>query len=168
MSSYIRTTRECSVSQLQSNLSQALRDYFQKHSLGDLDNDIRICCETIAEKQNPGSLTALLEGNPDTTIHLATILTADWLVWVRSGDKSGTAVSGARLRVIKVKAFISRRTKNMQLEISGFINNSKEYVRGNLEMGPDLAAQKFCDEVGQAISKVTPPPKRKWFGLMSG
>ena len=35
----------------------------------------------------------------------------------------------------------------MELEISGFMADTKEYVRGNLELGPDPAAQKFCEAV---------------------
>jgi hypothetical protein len=168
MSGYIRTTRECSVSQLHPSLLQAIHEYFQTHQLGDPDTGIQMCCETISEKRNPGKLGALLEGNPDTIGLLATLLMADWLIWARNGDRSGTVVSGARLKVIRVKAFVSRRSKDFQLEVSGFINDSKEYVRGNLGMGPDLAAQRFCEQVGQAVSKVNPPPNRKFFGLISG
>jgi hypothetical protein len=168
MSSFIRTTRECSVSQLNPRLTRAVEEYFQAHRLGDVNTETRLCCETISEKRMSGSLANLLEGDPDTSIHLAMLLTTDWFVWARSGDQSGVVVSGARLNVIKVKAFTSRRTKDMVLEVTGFVNESKEYVRGNLEMGPELAAQKFCEEVGQAVSKVIPKPRKKFFGLISG
>ena len=168
MSGYIRTTRECSVSQLHPRLSQAIREYFQTHQLGDLDTGTLICCETISEKKNPGKLASFLDGYPDTIIHLGILLTAEWLIWARSGDQSGTMVTGAKLKLIQVKAFVSKRTKDMQLEVSGFIGDSKEYVRGNLEMGPELAAQKFCTEVGQAILKVNPPAKRAFPKWMRG
>jgi hypothetical protein len=168
MSGYIRTTRECSVSQLHPKLSQAIREYFQSHQLGDLDTGTLVCCETISEKKNPGKLASFLDGNPDTIIHLGLLLTADWLIWARSGDRSGTTVTGAKLRVIKVKVFVSKRMKAMELEISGFINDSKEYVRGNLELGPELAAQKFCEEVSQAVLKVNPPAKSKFPKWMGG
>ena len=52
----------------------------------------------------------------------------------------------------------------MQLEVSGFMVDSKDYVRGNLEMGPDVAAQKFCEAVQKAVLKANPPAKRKFFG----
>jgi hypothetical protein len=55
----------------------------------------------------------------------------------------------------------------MQLEVSGFIADTKEYVRGNFEMGPELAAQRFCEEVGQAVLRENPPSEKKslrWFG----
>jgi hypothetical protein len=168
MSGYIRTTRQCAVNQLPFGLSKAIGEYFQIHQLGDPNTEVLMCCETISEKQNSGKLVSFLEGYPDTTIHLALLLTADWFIWARTGDRSVTTVTGARLKLIRVKAFVSRRTKDMQLEVTGFINDTKESVRGNLQMGPDLAAQKFCDELGQAVNKVNPPVKKSFFGLMGG
>lgn len=165
MKGYIRTTRECPASQIHPSLYLAIREYFQMHQIGNLDTETLICCETISQMRNPGKLAAFLDSNPDSITHLAILLTAEWLIWARNGDRSGTIVTGAKLKVIQVKAFVARRTKDMGLEVSGFINDSKEYVRGNLGMGPDVAAQKFCEEVGRAVLKVNPPVKRKFFGL---
>jgi hypothetical protein len=167
MSSHIRTTRECTPSQLHPRLSQVIREYFMNHQLGDPDIGTRLCCETIAEKRDTGKLASLLEGDPDTTIHLAMLLTADWFLWARNGDQSGTVVTGIKLKGLRVKAFTLKRSKDMQLEIFGFIPGSKDFVKGNLEMGPELAAQKFCEAVGQAVSQANPPGKSifpKWMG----
>ena len=167
MNTYNHTTRECSVSQLHPNLSQAVREYFQNHQLGDVDSVTRMCCETISEKRNPGKLASILDGSPDTTIHLGTLLTDEWLVWARTGDHSATIVNASRLKGLQVKLLIARRTKDMLLEISGMIGGTKDYVRGNLEMGPELAAQKFCEEVDRVVKIVTPPTKKgrlRWFG----
>jgi hypothetical protein len=56
----------------------------------------------------------------------------------------------------------------MELEVSGFMADTKEYVRGNLEMGSDLAAQEFCDAVVPAVLKVSPPAKSKFPRWMGG
>jgi hypothetical protein len=172
MSGYARTTRECPIDQVQPGLYKIVQEYFQKHQLGDPVTETRLCCETVSEKKEPAGLGVLLapllnEGS-DTTIHLAMLLTADWLIWARSGDRSEIIVTGARLKFIQVKAFVSRRTKYMELEVTGYINDTKESVRGNLQLGSDLAAQKFCDEVGQAVRKAHPPTKRRFFGLLGG
>lgn len=164
MFGYTRTTRECSTSQIHPSLHQAIRVYFQTHQLGDLDAETLICCETISEKRNPGKLASFLDGDPDSITHLAILLTPEWLIWGRTGDRSGTIVTAAKLKVIQVKAFVARRTKDMQLTISGFISDSKEYVHGSLEMGPDAAAQKLCEVVEKAVLKANPPAKRKFFG----
>jgi hypothetical protein len=168
MSSFIRTTRECSISQVNPTLARAIREYFQKHQVGDPESGTLLCCETIGEKQNPDSLVSRLDGNPDTKSFMAIILTAEWLIWGKSGERSGTVVTGARLKVITVKAFVAKRTKDMVLEVSGFINETKELVRGNLEMGPEPAAQKLCEEVGAAVLIANPPVKSKWPKWMGG
>ncbi len=168
MIDYTRTTRECSASQIHPSLYQAIREYFQTHQLGDLDTETLLCCETISEKRNLGKLASFLDGNPDSITYLAILLTAEWLIWARNGDRSGTIVTGTKLKVIQVKTFAARRTKDMGLEVSGFIVDSKDYVRGNLEMGPDVAAQKFCEVVTQAVLKAKPPVKRKFPKWMGG
>lgn len=167
MSLYTRTTRICSVSQLDPALSQPIRDYFQSRQLGDVEAVTLACCQTVSEKQASGKLGQLLDGNPDANSRLAILLTPDWLVWARKGDTSGIVVNGARLAVIKVQAFTARRTNYMELQVSGFMNASKEFVRGNLELGPDLDARKFCEQVVQAVTKMKPPPRKKFFGLVS-
>ena len=168
MFDYTRTTRICPVSQIHSSLSQAIREFFQAHQLGDPDTETILCCETISTRPDPGKLVTRLDGNPDTNIHLAILLTAEWLIWARNGDQTGTVVTGAKLQVIKVKAFVTRRSKDMELEVSGFMTDTKEYVRGNLELGPDVAAQTFCEAVVVAVLKAKPPTKNKFFGLISG
>ena len=168
MIGYTRTTWNCLASEIHLSLHQALKDYFLAHQLGDVDAETRLCCETISEKRDPGKLDAFLEGNPDSIIHLAILLTTEWLIWASNGDRSGTVVTGSKLNLIKVKAFVTKRTQDMQLEVSGFVADSKEYVRGNLEIGPEVAAQKFCEAVVQAVLKANPPDKRRFFGLIGG
>jgi hypothetical protein len=168
MIGYTSTTQECSASRIHPSLYQAVREYFQTHQVGDLDTETILCCETTSEKQNPGKFASFLDGNPDSTVHLAILLTAEWLIWARSGDRSGTLVTGTKLKLIRVKAFVAKRTKDMQLEVSGFIVDSKDYVRGNLEMGPDVAAQKLCEVVVKAVLNANPPAKRNFFGLTGG
>jgi hypothetical protein len=167
MFGYTRTTRTCPVNQIHSSLSQGVRDFFQAHQVGDPDTETLLCCETIARRDAPPRLISWLDGDPDTKIYLATILTPEWLVWARNGDQTGTVVTGAKLQVIKVKAFVRRTSKDMELEISGFMAGTKDFVRGNLELGPEPAAQKFCDAVVPAVLSAAPPSKSKfprWLG----
>jgi len=162
MSDYNRTTRECSVSQLHPEVRQAIWNYFQEHQLGDLEAETLLCCETISEKKSPGKLTSWLNDEPDTTIHTGMLLTSQWLIWVRSGDKSGTRLAAANLENISVKVFTSILTQDSGLEVFGYLEDSKGRMRGDIAMGSELAAQKFCDEVKQAITKAKPPTKKGW------
>ena len=165
MSDYDRTTRECPVSQLHPELLQAIQSYFQEHKLGHLEAETLICCETISKKKSSGRLASLLKGELDTTIHTGMLLTSQWLIWVQRGDLSGTLLNAANLKEIQTRAYTSILTRDTGLEIFGYIGNSKGRVQGYVGMGPELAAQKFCEEVKKAITKVKPPAKKglpKW------
>lgn len=167
MSDYDRTTRECTVSQLRPELFQAVRKFFQEHRLGDVETETLMCCETISKKKSAGRLGSLLNDELDTTVYTGMLLTSQWLIWVRSGDQSGTLLNAANLTEIQVKAHTSLLTKDTGLEISGHVEDSKGRVKGYVGMGSELAAQKFCEQVQQAITKVNPPAKKglpKWLG----
>jgi len=166
MSDYNRTTRECPVSQLHPELRQALQSYFREHELGDPESETLLCCETISTKKDSGRLVSLLKGVQDTTIHTGTLLTSQWLIWVRSGDQSGTRLNAANLKDIEVRTYSSILTRDTGLEIFGFIED--RHVRGYVGMGAELAAQKFCEEVGKAISAVKPPTKKGWPNWLPG
>ncbi|MBN1891072.1 MAG: hypothetical protein JW850_23955 [Thermoflexales bacterium] len=157
MSDYDRTTRECPVTQLRPELLQAIRDYFQTHELGDLEAETLACCETVSTQKGAGRLPAWLTGELDTIIYMGTLLTSQWLIWVRSGDRSGSLLTAANLKDIQVKVFTSTLTKDSGLEIVGYLEGSKGRIRGYIGMGPELATQTFFEQVKQAIAKANPP-----------
>jgi hypothetical protein len=167
MSDYHRTTRECPVSLLRSELLRAVRNYFQEHELGDLEAETLLCYETVSTKKSTSRLVSWLNDDVDTTVHTGILFTSQWLIWVRSGDQSGIQLASADLKQISVKTHISILTGDTGLEVSGYIEESKGVMRGFIGMESDLAAQKFCDAVNQAILKVNPPaPKSlsRWWG----
>jgi hypothetical protein len=169
MSDYQRTTRECSVRQLRPELFQAVQDYFQEQRLGSLDAEVLMCCETLSKKKNDNKLLSLLQGESDTTIHMGMLLTSERLIWVRSGDQSGTRLNAADLKEIHVRAYAPLFAKDTGLEIYGYIEGFKSRVRGYIKMGAESATQKFCEEVQQAIDKVKPPSKKgKWWARWLG
>lgn len=165
MSSYNRTTRECLVSELRPELHRTIRDYFQAQQLGDPETETLMCCETISMKIGSGRLASWLEGEGDAIIHTGMLLTSQQLIWVRSADGSGVVLNAADLKEIRVRAYTSPLTHDAGLEVFGVIGDSTGRVRGYIGMGPEAAAQKFCDAVEQAIAEVNPPVKRglpKW------
>ncbi len=161
MSEYIRTTRECSVSQLHPELLQAIQNHFQEHRLGSLEAEMIMCCETISKKQSNSKLASWLSGNPDTTLYTGMLLTSQWLIWVHYGDQSGTRLNAADLKQIRAEVYTSRLTKDTGLEIAGYIRDAKAHVRGYIGMGAEPAAQKFCEKVIQMINEVHPPSTKK-------
>lgn len=161
MSEYIRTTKKCFVSQLHPELLRAIRSYFQEHKLGDLEAETLTCCETISRKKSTGKMASWLSGTSDTTLYTGMLLTSEWLIWVHHGDQSGIRLNAANLKQIRAEFYTSPLTKDTGLQIAGYIGDTKDRVRGNIGMGADLAAHKFCEEVVQAINKVNPQPTQK-------
>ena len=165
MSDYNRTTRVCSVEQLRPEMLQAIQEYFQKNELGDLHAETLACCETVSTKKNAGKLAFWLSGNPDATIHVDIVLTPEFLIWVHLGDKTGMRVNAANLRNIRTEYYMSLSKKEASLSIMGYISDAKSGVRGAIALGPEPAAEQFCEQVKQAIQKVSPPVKKKIFGI---
>ncbi len=167
MSEYNRTTRECPANQLHPEVFSALKTYFQEKNLGNLETESVLCCETVSTKKSTGGLFSMLSPSVDATIRTGIILTSEWLVWARIGDNSGTLLSSANLNAIVVNTYKSMFVHDTGLEIIGYIGDSKLVVKGFVGMGPEPAAQKFCEEVKQAIVRLNPPKQKsqsKWLG----
>jgi len=166
MSNYIRTTRECPVNQLRPELFRVLRDYFLEHGLGDLETETLLCYETTSTKKETNKLASWLNAGMDEKVDMAVLFTSQWLVWARSGDKSGIQVTSADLKKISVRVYASMLPREAGLEIAGKIEDTKGVMRGYIAMESISVAEKFCDEVNQVIDKVKPPVKNsisKWW-----
>lgn len=168
MSDYIRTTRECSVSELHPEIQQAIHQYFQEHKLGNLQSEDLICCETISRKKNTNKIVSWLDGRLDTIIHTGMLLTSQWLIWVQRGDQSGLRAHGASLNEIQVEFYTPLLTRDAGLKIVGFVGDDNTHIRGYIGMGNEPAAQNFCEEVRQAIIKANPPTNKNWFKWLGG
>jgi hypothetical protein len=168
MSDYTRSTRECSVNQLRPELRRALEEYFQKNTLGELEAETHLCCETVSEKKEIGWLAALLGDKAEPLAYTAMLLTSTHLVWARGNQQTSINVNAADLKFIRVKPFASLFSTDNGLQVSGLLGNEKGMVLGYIGMGPEPITQKFCDEARQAIDKVTPPSTSKWPAWMGG
>jgi hypothetical protein len=167
MSNYSRTTRKCPVSQLRPELLRAVRDYFRERNLGDPETETLYCCETISTKEKGGILAFLFDDGMENTIHTGMLLTAQKLIWVRSGDQTDVVLTAADLAGIKVNGYTSASAKDIRFEISGYVGDKRDRVRGYVGLGMDADAQEFCEVVKQEIDKVRPPAKSnlpKWLG----
>jgi hypothetical protein len=145
MSDYIRTTRECPVSQLRPELFLAVRNYFLEHGLGDVETETLLCYEITSRKKETNRLISWLNNGLDATVHMGILFTSQWLVWVRSGDRSGILLSSAELGQISVRVHASLFTKEAGLEIAGHIEGSEGIMRGVIAVESLESAQKFCD-----------------------
>jgi hypothetical protein len=157
MSNYKRFTRECTLEHLRPELLDALRGYLLEHGLADLEPQILMCCETSSERQKTSALASLFGEDLDEAYYTGAFVTPQWLVWVRSGDKTGATVVSAQLKEIRVRPFASPFLKDAGLEVIGYVEGSSIQLRGYIGLGTELAAQEFCEKVKQAVDKVNPP-----------
>jgi hypothetical protein len=167
MSDYIHTTQECSVSELHPELLQVIQNYFQEHAVGNLQSDIAICCETVSRRKNASKAVSWLDGKPDTTTYTGMLLTSQWFIWAHHGDQSGTQVHAASLNEIQAEFYTRPFSKDAGLKIVGFVGENNAHIRGYIGMENNQAAQRFCEEIKQAILKANPPTSKnlfKWFG----
>ncbi len=166
MSDYTRSTRECTLEQLRPELRRAILEHARSCGMGNLADDILGCCETKSEKKPGGFFSGWFKSNADQIIYTGALFTAEWLVWARSGDVSGTHVTAARLADIQARPFASLLVRDNGLEIFGYVGDAKSRVRGYIGMGPEPAAQVFCQGVQQAAEKINPPNKKlpSWMG----
>ena len=167
MSDYNRTTRECPVGQLHPELFLAVRKHFQEHKLGNWETETLLCYETTSTQKNTNKLTSWLNDGLDTTVYTGLLLTSEWLIWVRSGDRSGIQLASADLKELAVRVYTSLLTRDAGLEVTGHIEGTKGIMRGGIALESMSVAQKFCDAVNPAIIKVNPPaPKSlsRWWG----
>jgi hypothetical protein len=152
MSDYQRTTRECAPAQLKPELLQAIRAYAAQHELGDVETDTALCAETHSEKKKKGFFASLGGGDPDALHDTALLLTPAWLIWARSGPKSGTVVSSARLRDIQVSAFNSQLIPDTGLEVRMSGAGLLEPVDAFIPLGPEAAAS-ITERVKAAVTR---------------
>ena len=167
MSDYDRTTRECHVGQLRPELFLAVRNHFQEHKLGNWETETLLCYETTSTQKNTNKLISWLNDGLDTTVYTGLLLTSEWLIWVRSGDRSGIQLASADLKELAVRVYTSLLTRDTGLEVTGHIEGTKGIMRGGIALESMSVAQEICDAVNQAIIKVNPPaPKSlsKWWG----
>ena len=113
-------------------------------------------------------MASWLSGKSDPIIYTGMLLTSQALIWVHHGAKSGTLLNAANLKQIRAGFYTSPLTKDTGLEIVGYIGDAKNRVRGSIGMGTDPDAQKFCEEVRQAINKINPPTKKGLFKWLTG
>ncbi len=157
MSRYKRVTRECTLEQLRPALLDAIRRHLRGRGLADEEAQIVMCCETVSERQSATGLGALMGSDPDEVYYTGALFTPKWLVWVRSGEKTGTAVVSAQLKEIRVRPFASVLVNDTGLEVMGYVGDSGAQVRGYIGLGPESAARKFCEAVKKAVDTVNPP-----------
>jgi hypothetical protein len=169
MPDYRRATRTCPFIQLRPELVTIIRQHLQAQNLGNLIDEALMCCETTTDKIGASWYDVWFGDNSDAISHLALVLTPHRLIWARSSDRSAPTVASAALNDLIVKVFRPGNSKDFGLKLSVRIAGTRGVVNGELRLGPDPAAEKFCVALGEAMgfNLMAPPPKPWWDRLWS-
>jgi len=148
-----RKTRACTLETLDEGLKAAIRAHGTKYSLGDIESDVLMCCETTSVQQKNG-----LFGGSRTTLS-AVYVTPKWLVWVDGNERNDMGAGTAQLKHIDVRDY--RTTASYAIMPDQGLNVTGRYTDKNktgiafivLDAEPD--GQKFRQVLDEALRKAS-------------
>ena len=152
MNASTRTTRECSLDDLQPDIAAAVRKHLELYKMETIRPGIVMCCETTSTEKKPG----LFNRGVETTI-TAALLTAEWLiVAVKKGSEEPGVISG-QLRSLQVHNFedsaMFKINPDTGLNITGQYSDVTRQGMVFIGLGPEPAALKFREVLDEAIQK---------------
>jgi len=151
MNTPTRTTRECSLDNLNPALRAAMRANAAQYQLGDLEPDVLMCCETTSIHQKKGMF-----GGADTTLS-AVFVTPKWLIWADSTDQNHAGAGSAELRLIDVRDYettaMNAIAPDLGLNITGRYTDRNKTGMTFIVLGSGPDGQKFRQVLGEALNK---------------
>jgi hypothetical protein len=152
MGDYLRTTRECTLDDLQPLLVAAIRGHIEKYELGDVEESALMCCETTSTKKKKG-----LFGGKAEVILTGVVITPQWLIWAGGKENEKAGVLSARLQNLRVEDYEKTNMYKMipdtGLSVFGF-QTANDLGSVFIGLGSEPAAQKFRDMLKEAILQV--------------
>jgi hypothetical protein len=169
MPEFRRQTHAYALDGLRPELVRIIREHLEAQHLTNLANEVIACCETISDKVGASWYDALFGDTSDFTTYLALVLAPQRLIWARSGEHTAPTVASAPFTDMIVKVFRPGNTQDFGLKMTVRIAGTRTVVNGELLLGPEPAAEKFCIALGQAMGFdiMAPPPKPWWDRLFS-
>ena len=152
MSSYIRTTRECTFRDLSPEMLAAIQKHVEKYQLGVDETSLLICCETTTTGQKAGFFAS----GSDLTL-TGMFVTPQLLLWTSGNGKRNPPVTSALLRNIDAYDFENTAMYKVKpdsgLNITGRYTDVTRQGQSFIGLGPDSAGEKFRQVLQQAIQK---------------
>jgi hypothetical protein len=154
MREYQRTTRECKFTDFSPETIQALRKYFEKHELGEVETGIIMSAETDSTPLKLGFFGKLFGGG-NLDCQTAIFFNSDRLFWCTDDHRNQPTVLSAKLREIEVKDFASDLIEDSGIEIFGFVNQSHKKVVAFIGFGEETFALEFKKRFKKAVEIAT-------------
>jgi hypothetical protein len=155
MTDYLRSTRECALSELPPDLLDAIRSHAAKYHLGDIDRDIVICCETISKNRRvTGILSRMMGGDPDPVRYTAILVTPQWFIGARTGSLSGIFAFSARLSDIEAREFEeSQPMGDRGIVVSGKMTDIPQPMESWWGLGAGPASERLKQVLDRSLAR---------------
>lgn len=151
MGEYNRYTRECSLSDLNTEMIDALNHHIEMYNLGDVPADQLICIETISEKVKKG----IFAGPGPKLVCAGVILTPEWLLEVIKADNAPAHARSARLEDIVAtdyeKGVFNAMIPDHGIDVSGMFTDTTEKASSFIGLGKGVAGEKFKEMILKAV-----------------
>lgn len=158
MGDYVRTTRECTLADMQPALAAAIRDHLAKYNLEALENSVLYGCETRSTAKKKGLFRRQVE-----VILSGVLLTPRWLLLAtgKEGEapgKEGEApgVLSARLEALRVQDYeqssMYKLVADTGVNIFGVTTGTSEPGSVFIGLGPEPAAQRLRQLLKEAVT----------------
>ena len=152
MSAYTRSTRECTIGNMNPELATAIQKHITTYKLEDIETDLIICCETTSTHKRTG----LFASGNETTI-TGMFVTTQYLVWSGEKENGKLAVTSALLRNINAHDFENTAMYKVKpdsgINISGRYTDVTRQGQTFIGLGTDSAGEKFRQALQHAIQK---------------
>ncbi|MCP5095219.1 MAG: hypothetical protein GY943_06680 [Chloroflexi bacterium] len=152
MENYLRTTRECTLNNMNPSLAAALRTYLVKNDLVEIEATALFCGETISTKEKK----RFLLGKKLETVLTGIILNPKWLIWAVGHEYEEPSILDARLNMIQVEdyeeSFMHEMAQDSGINVNG-LHTGDGIGTVFIGLGPEPAAQKFREILKEAIKR---------------
>lgn len=153
MSTYTRSTRECTFDDMPPEVHAAIQNHIEKYRLGKIESSHPICFKTTSTWKKTG----LFANGYETTI-TGMLITSHLLVWTGEMKNGKPVVMSALLRNIDVQDFENTAMYGVNpdsgINISGRYSDVTKQGLSFIGLGTDSAGEKFRQILQLAIQKI--------------
>ena len=151
MGDYSRSTREVTLANLTSEITDALNKHIEHYDLGSILDDVLICIESNSDKIKKG----LFSGPGAKMVKSIVILTPRWLVQIIKSDNEAAFVRSAQLIDIVVtdyeKSPFYSKIPDTGVQVTGRFTDTSESSMSFIGLGKDAAGEQFKEMLIERI-----------------
>lgn len=145
----VRSTRECSLTEIDKNLSAAIQAHLSEYKITMAEQSIQMCCETASTQQKKSVF-----GGSEKAIQ-AVILTDTWLIWGEKINGKNSGAGSAQLDQIDMRDYertaMFKVIPDTGVNITGQYSDSSQTGQLFIALDPGPAGTKFRELLREAI-----------------